>query len=779
MSDGLMRWLLDIDVIPAGAEGLRLAWERPWAGWVWALLILLAIAFAGWSYSRITGGRTSRVILAGLRCALVILVLVVISGPMLELPRETVEQDWVLVLADRSESMTIADAAVQGSARLTRDRQLQDLLDGAKPTLDRLAHDRHVVWMGFHTGAFELPVTTRGGTDDDVAALEIDLGEATGRRTNLGAAMQQAVQRAAARPLSGIVIFSDGRTSDPPSRALVRRLQSDAVPIFVVPLGSADSVGDLAVRRVDAPRRAFVRDKVPVVVEIDQTGAAPTDRPFTVKLVDEVTGEELDRVDLPAGSDTDSITLTAEPALAGEATWRVVVDSGETDLIPENNIKAFRVELIDRPLRVLLVEGYPRWEYRYLKNLLVREKSIESSVMLISADRDFAQEGNQPITRLPRSPEEFAEFDVIILGDAPGQFFSPDQLEMMRAHVAERGAGLLWIAGERYLPRTYAGTALADLLPMRGSLTLGGVGVPVNMTPTTLAERRGVLRLATGDQIGWPRELEDPAYGWSMLYFAQRIEPGRLKPTVEVLAETTTAFNGEPLPLVTHMRYGAGRIIYVATDEIWRWRFGRGELLPEQFWVQMIRMLGREALASSEDAATLEVSPRRLQVNQPLRLELQLLDTRLAQAGRETVSAVLEDDAGRVVAEIELKRTRGAGERYAATYLPRVSGLLTVRIDDPTLEDVALQAEVEVFTPDDELRRPETDHPLLADLAATTGGSALAAADLERLPDLLPNRSVRTLNPLTERIWDTPLFFGLILLLATLEWVGRKVIRLA
>jgi hypothetical protein len=37
---------------------------------------------------------------------------------------------------------------------------------------------------------------------------------------------------------------------------------------------------------------------------------------------------------------------------------------------------------------------------------------------------------------------------------------------------------------------------------------------------------------------------------------------------------------------------------------------------------------------------------------------------------------------------------------------------------------------------------------------------------------------VRTINPLTERIWDTPLVFGLALLLLSCEWIGRKVIRL-
>src|SRR4029453_5528316 len=121
-------------------------------------------------------------------------------------------------------------------------------------------------------------------------------------------------------------------------------------------------------------------------------------------------------------------------------------------------LRAFSMHVVSRPLRVLYVEGYPRWEYRFVKELIRREKSIESSVMLISASSDFAQEGNVPITRLPRSPEEFAAYDVVILGDVPAGFFSPEQLEMLRDHVAERGAGLLCIAGERAVPSSYART---------------------------------------------------------------------------------------------------------------------------------------------------------------------------------------------------------------------------------------------------------------------------------------------------------------------------------
>src|SRR5690606_4567986 len=116
------------------------------------------------------------------------------------------------------------------------------------------------------------------------------------------------------------------------------------------------------------------------------------------------------------------------------------------------------VDMVDRPIRALYVEGYPRWEYRYLKNLLIREKSIESSTMLISADRQFAQEGDVPIARLPRDAQEMAPYDVIIIGDVPGSYFSSTQLALIRDQVAMHGAGLLWIGGGQSTPRTYENT---------------------------------------------------------------------------------------------------------------------------------------------------------------------------------------------------------------------------------------------------------------------------------------------------------------------------------
>ncbi|MEM7229651.1 MAG: hypothetical protein AAF432_12640 [Planctomycetota bacterium] len=771
MNSGIMRWLLDLDVIPADAERLALVWERGWPPWVWALLVLAAFAFAIWSYSRMAGPRSIRGTMACVRGFILLLVLVLLSGPMLQMKRERIEEDWVIALLDRSASMSIADVDVSTNRR-TRDTQLREMIRDHADMFASLDESRHLVWLGFDDGAYTL-------IDSAGDELPIDLSLPDGDRTNLNTAIEQALQRATARPISGVVVFSDGRTNDPPTRSLVRRLQADAIPVFAVPLGASESLGDIAVRRVEAPRRAFVRDKVPVVVEVDRLGEAAQQARGTVKLVDTDTGDVLDEQSLDASDDMSSITLTAVPELAGDASWQVVVETDRPDLIPDNNLKPFRISLVDRPLRVLFVEGYPRWEYRYLKNLLIREKSIESSAFLLSADRDFAQEGNTPITRLPRSPEEFAEFDVIVMGDVPASFFSPDQLDMIRQQVADRGSGLLWIGGERSTPSSYVGNPLADLLPMRGPLTLSRIDDPVNMMPTEQANRLGILRLATNTPTGWPADLSDPAFNWSQLYYAQRIEPSRLKPAAEVLASTTQAFDGLPLPLVVGMRYGAGQTIYVATDEIWRWRFGRGELYPDQFWVQMIRSLGRQSLATSGAPAVLEVNPRRVRVDQPVRIELSVLDARLESEDRTSITVTLEDEQGRAIADLELVREDDRIDRYVATYVPHVTGQLRVRLDDPSVNLAAMDAVVEVFAPDDELRRPEADHDLLASLTSTTGGDVIDADELTTLPDRLRKRAVRIENPLNERIWDTPLAFLLLLLGLTAEWIGRRVLRLA
>lgn len=771
----LARWLLGASVDATGASSVRLVFERPLPGWGWFLVLCLCGLAAWWSYRRLRGSVRARTALASLRVLLLLVIVLLIAGPALRIGRESVEQDWVVVLVDRSRSMTVRDEAVNG-ARESREERLLDALRRSDPMWSALERERRVVWLGFADGSFDL-------TEEPHAAERPALGAPMGDRTRLDDALQQALQRAAARPVAGIVVLSDGRTVAPPGRGTLRRLQAAAARVYAVPFGSEEALGDLAVAKVDLPRRAFVRDEVPVRVEIERAVAdgALDDPAARVRLVDVATGRSLAESPVPIfepGESIATVTIVARPVEAGSVDWRIELDAGADDLVAENNLREVRIELIDRPLRVLYVDGYPRWEYRYLKNLLIREERIDSSVMLLSADRDFAQEGNMPLGRLPRTAEEFADFDLVILGDVPAGFFTVEQLEAIRDQVAQRGTGLLWIGGERSTPRSWDGTPLAELLPMRPPLTLASIGTPSNLVATPEAERLGLLRVGEGE--GWPAELADPRTGWSRLEWVQWIPTEQLKPTAETLA---VALSGEPgsealrsTPAIVSMKYGAGQIVYVATDEIWRWRFGRGERYTEQVWLPLIRMLGREALAggSGGDGATLRALPARVAIGQSVRIELAIADARLAERGETVTATVVAPDGGS--REIELQRS-GQGGALGASYSPERLGRHLVRVASGPFADAEVTFECE--RPDDELREAAADHGVLKQLAIETEGAMLTPDDLGTLGDLLPKRSVVTEHASLEPLWDAPIWLILIVLLASTEWLGRRWLRLA
>ncbi|MEX0653981.1 MAG: hypothetical protein WD534_09145 [Phycisphaeraceae bacterium] len=818
----LMDRLTGLSRVSWSDEGAVLGWQYPLPAWGWALIVLAAFAFACWSYSRLLGPRPARMALGALRGLLIVLVVALIAGPVLVRPDERVEPDTLLVLVDRSASMQVQDTPDPADAAhwLSRDQALRQALARQVDVFgdEQLARERTLTWLGFgsETFAFEPPLTAPDAWAD-----------ATGPATHVRTAIEQALAAAGGRPISGVVLFTDGRSPQATGAELVHRLQQQAVAVYPVPLGADPMPLDLRLGRIDHPEQAFVDDIVPVTVHVERFGGEGEIDPANVRvrLVDTATGEAMDEQTLEETGLGQPVRLRASSDTPGQARWRVELEhdaaDGSPPLLDRRHRQALlNVEILDRPLRVLYIEGTPRWEYRYLTAMLVREESIESSVLLLSADRGFAQEGDRPITRFPQDREEIGEFDVIVLGDVPADYFSDDQITLIRNHVSEGGAGLLWIGGERFTPQAYERTALADLLPMQRPGNVTPLPTPAEgftFVPTLQARALNVLELAgpeleqahtqlsgaaedevdrlLADFPDWPREL-------APLRWAQQISP--LKPTAETLAVgyDLNDLAGEPATLIARLRYGAGQSLYVASDEMWRWRYGRGELYFEQFWIQLVRMLGRERVQQTDDRARLSVSSRRVPLDQSVVVELHLDDPALIERALPEIRTSVHDlgdtmgeadgdngDAedrsrGAVVDQLALRPTAEAGDgatgrrTYRAIWRPTQPGPMELRISDPALSDLALAQSVEVIAPDDELRQPEPDHDRLALLAQQTGGEVIALDALNRLSEIVPNRARRTAEDLRDPLWHSPLALGLILLLLTGEWIIRKTIRL-
>jgi hypothetical protein len=782
INNTLARWMFGLQSLPVDATGVRFAWERPVPMSAWLLVCVLALLVAWGSYRNIAISTAKRRVLCSLRTVTIIFLTALFLGPLLEVPQESVEPDSVIVLADRSRSMEVADLSDSLNEPKLRDAALRELATSDSP-FALIGSEHRVAWYGFSDALTPL---TRA-SDGSVA-----IGDAVGDQSLLSRSIEQALSRSSGRQVSAVVLLTDGRTTDPPDRNLIRRLQAEGVTVSSVVLGADVAVGDTAIAAVQAPKRAFSKDIVPVEAIIERRGPARA-RASRVELVDTATGTVLDFAELPAGANMageaapqrDTVQLVASPATTGDARWEVrVSDSlvsstttdGQTahDLLPVNNRRAVPITLVDRPMRVLYIDGYPRWEYRYLKNLLQREQTIESSVMLLSADRDFAQEGNTPIARLPRTREEFERFDLIVIGDIPATFFTGEQLLEMKRAVAERGTGLAWIGGSRSTPRTWHGTSAEELLPFTGPYELERLSIPVNLSPTPLAARLGVLRLADDPKSAFPAELLSADEGWAQLEWAQRIPIQSLKPASEILAESTQEIEGGHAPLVVGMRYGAGNVLYVATDEIWRWRNGRGETYPERFWVQLLRSLARPSLGVGREEVRIAIEPGRAVVGDTVRVEVELP----AGAPPATIAleAIPEDSRGSAV---DIVAMPGSSWLFVAAWSPEREGRWKIRPRDPSLAARAGDGAIlEVTRSDRELRDAEADRPLLEALARETGGRVVGPADAAALVRSLPNRSIRTENPLRDPIWNSPLALAILMSLLASEWIIRRSARL-
>ena len=766
----MMDWIFTQLGVPQNlhAQPWHLVFERNLPPWLWLVLVSALICVSIISYSKIRAGQKAKIILRTCRAVALLVILFLATQPVLEWPQEITEQDVVEVLIDRSSSLRVKDST-NASGNLISRAALQDEII-QNPVWKEISKNHALQWSVF------------SGNSNSVE-IKQPLPPADGKRTLIASAVHETLQRNTGRPLAAMILISDGRSQDSVGTTTIRQIQSLGIPIFTIALGDPNGINDRGILSVDAPQKGFLQDQIPIQAQI--TTKKPGEK-IHVILRDVNTKIKIDEQDAQSGPDGKiNITLVGQPKNIGETIWQVSIE-GEPDADPSNDSQNINIAVVDRPIRVLYMDGWPRWEFRYLKNLLLREKGVESSIMLLSADRDFAQEGTTPLSRLPKTEKEFAVFDVIIVGDVPAGFLNASQQKAIRELVAKQGTGLLWIGGERSTPSSWRGSALEDLLPFRGTLDLQRLDEAVFMKPTESAARIGLLRLGNkqDEELDWPAEISPDGESWARLEWAQRIDPRDIKPTTEVLATAglrtvTEKINKEieseskkETPLVLTMRFGSGQTTYVATDETWRWRHGRGETLPERFWIQLIRHLARSGLRNNNGVG-LQIDPPLAAINQPVRISADLAGI---EAGGIVVVEGKNVNTGKSI-DIALKSD--GGDQFSNVWIPPNDGdgVWNFKLRQPKIAETP-EAKLTVVYEDQEQLNATPDHETLEKLSAATKGKVIEPRNMEILEKLLPNRSFVTKNPVQVQLWNQWLVYAILVAVMAVEWIGRRLLQL-
>lgn len=797
-----------LGITPAGpGQGTQWRYGQnfPWPTWALLLFCVGAAAYVMWVYRQDAGhvARRWRVLLAGLRMAAIAVLLFMLSEAMLTVERTGLP--FVVVLLDISGSMgredqysnadqqttvreLLAANSLKDATRFNLGKGILLRKDGAflKQLLDN--HKLRVYTVAESESLLSAPAgsTAESSSGDFLKPQEIDALlpeirklEPNGNQTRLGDSLRRVLNNLRGTPPTAVVLLTDGVTTDGEKlSAAARYARQKGVALYAVTLGNSEPVRDVALHDLLADDVAFVDDPVTFTFKLTSSGYAGQRVRLELREKDSNRIIEKREVTLPADGETTRNELTFTPDKPGEFDYvlEAIPLPQETDL--KNNREERHLSVRKEKIRILLVDGAPRWEYRELKVLLEREKTVELKTVLQDADPEFSQEDRYALTHFPVKREELFQYDVIILGDVNLTYLSTSVQENLKKFVAERGGGLMLIAGPDFNPRSYAGTPLEALFPIDPAT----VRIPPPDSQLTEAfhpeltidGRKGsaIFRFAESEQESQAVWDNFPGLFWIA-------EAPDLKPGAIVLANhpTRTGSRGK-IPLIVMQRFGAGKVLFQATDETWRWRFRTGDLYYGRYWVQAIRYLSRSKLLGRDSRAVLTADREKYQVGEPVQVRLRFLDERLIPTSDDGVTVIVERGGG-AQQKVTLARLPEAPTTFEGQLNQLAEGSYHIWVATPSFFDAPPSDDFQVEATLREFRLTRADQAELSQAASVSQGKVYSLADAEQLPrDIPPGLPVPLESGDPLRLWNHWLALTLFVTLLSLEWILRKRVRL-
>lgn len=781
------------------AEGpvthVELGWRSAWPAWLLLVLAVAAGVYAAWLYRREPAlTLVRRVVLGGLRAGILVLVLVLLFQPVLRGEQTVSLRRNVLVMLDVSDSMNIKDdradkAAIEEAALAlgklsfaaeTRDvppgiRQAVNVsrIDLAKALLahpelklpERLAKDYKPRYFLF--GDKLSP--TQGEGETVVETLKA--AKATAPATRLGSVIDEAVGRYGGQPIAAIVMLTDGAVNDGADPLEVaRRMKEKGIPLFPVGIGLPDPP-DVRLKAMIVQDTVFLKDRVPVRLQIQSTGYQGQ-RTDAVIMLD---GKEVARktIELTGGTQFAEVMFTPASktgTLALQAT--ITPLPGETT--DKNNSAEQGLRVIDDKIKVLYVEGKPRWEYRYLRAVLLRDHRIDVKFLMTEGDRDLATTSDRHLSTFPDTAGEAFKFDLVILGDVPASYFTKMQLQRMTELVQKQGGSLLMLAGHEHTPGSYLGSAIEEVIPVRFS-SARWENVPDTVCPvmTEAGQRSALCRLEATD--------DGTAALWALVrpMFSLPVLDGPRGGATVLLELSESARRREPYPLVAWQRYGSGKSMFVGTDQLWRLRFKRGDEYHARFWGQAIQFLTLSRLLGENKRVRIETDRTDYQTGQRVQVFANVLNEAYEPVKTPGFGVKVKRLDGAAEARlVELEAVPDSPGLYQGFFTPELgkeekTGRFQLA---PALGDeaVANAPSFDVTAVPLEQLQPAMQKELLTKMAELSGGKYVPITELPNLPKLIGGEGRTTVIRKERELWDLPLVLGLALALGGVEWFIRR-----
>jgi hypothetical protein len=589
--------------------------------------------------------------------------------------------------------------------------------------------------------------------------------------TRLGGALRVATDRVSGLPVAGIIVLTDGASNagiDP--LGVAESLGRQGIGIYPVEVGLS-SPDDLSLRALVAQEVVFSGDLVPVRVQVLSSGYENRSTLLSVLL----DGRKV------AGR---TIVLTGKPQLeelsfqldapSGTHKLAVQIQSLGDEAVQENNTIERSIRVVDEKIRVLCIEGSPRWEFRYLRGILKRDPRIEVKFLTTEGDRALARASKEHIARFPEDADEAFSYDLVILGDVRATTFTPAQRQRMNELVFQRGGSMIFLAGPKHMPAEYIGTTIDEMMPVwpkEGQWE--EVSQEVYPVLTEAGQRSTVMQLEAGESLN--------KTVWSKVKPLKRV-PAILsaKNTAIVLAVLSDAARrGEEMPLIAWHRHGAGKVMFVGTDRLWRMRAKTGDEYHTRFWSQAIQFLTLSRLLGENSRINFEVSPKEVPVGEPVEVFANVLNESYEPASGPAVEALVsqpEQTEGAAPAprqRVTLRAVPNMPGLYQGLYTPRAPGTYQIHAQEYQ-QDISNTVEFTAEEGAAERMQAAAQSQKLSKIAQLSGGRYLSIRELPLLPGALEGTATSRTTTMQVELWDTWAIVVAFVLLTGIEWAWRR-----
>ncbi len=723
---------------------------------------LMAAAVITYRTVRGKGTLRDRLVLTGLRMAVLAIALFCIFRPTLVVRASVPQQNVVAVLLDDSRSMQIPDW--EGKPRSELIREQFGTADGA---MLKALSERFLV------RTFRFSATP--GRVNALTELTFE-----GSQTKLGPALTGAREELAGLPVAGVVLLSDGAdTSEAALTDALLSMKAEKLPVFTVGVGSPQLTKDVQVDRANVPRTVLKGAALLVDAVVTHSGYAGQTVRLDVEDDGRIIGSE--EVRLPSDGTPASVRVRVTAQEPGPRVFRFRVAPQEGEVVTQNNAREALVTVRDAREKILYYEGEPRFEMKFLNRAVVDDQNLRVVTLQRTADNKYMRllvdgpdelEGGFPKTR-----DELFKYSGLVLGSVEAGAFTGDQLQMIADFVDKRGGGLLMLGGPRSFGEGgYGGTPVADALPLAISPTTRASDTQlferVNIAPTRAGQAHSATQIAAGEEASTARWRDLPQV--TTVNLALPAKPG-----ATVLLNGASE-GGRTQTMLAFQQYGRGKSIAFLAQDSWQWQMHASipleDMTHETFWRQMLRWL----VDGVPSAVEVRTSSERVEPGEAVNIEATVVDPAFVEVNDAAVVAHVLGPNGQSQ-DVPLQWDGKQDGLYRGTFVSTVAGAYEVNVD-ATKAETALgsgAAHVRAMPSDAEYFDPTMHEAPLRRISDETGGRYYTPETMAGLAEDV-RYAGRGVTSVEERdLWNMPIVLVLLVSLVCAEWGYRRAVGLS